>query len=608
MANTSSSFDLSTAVPVEDTTPDAFDLKTAKPDDSDTGRQAALIGRAASQGVIGALTLPNTIGTAASNVPLRIANFFGGHYPLHKNVSEMYSDAMTKLGAPVPETSGEQLAGAGVSGLTGGLAGGGLAGLPGIANTVRSGASGATAGLSQEGARQVGLPTWMQIGAGLLGGQSPAFLESTGQTIGNLVKPLTASGQRQAIGTLLNQKANDPVKALAAIDATTPIVPGSNPTTGAASQDIGLLGIEKYARGQDATAFGTRASEQNLARQNELGSIAGTEKALELAIKARGDSTRPLYDAAGGVSVKSNSDLAAILARPSATSAWNRAQKLAEEDGRPLVAGVDMPAQTVDSPLLSALSGNRSGVPFSTTTPAQSATYSGRGIQYLKMGLNDIADTGPQKGMGAHELRAVKSTLGDLNDWIGSNVPALKTADTAYAAQSTPITRMQTLQDLQQRSNMTASDPSTGQYFLSPAAFNRGLSRVQEDPMNGVTAADHARLGGLLQDLENSQAINGPLLKAPGSDTFQNLSLRQNMGGLASIAGKPLDWLYNLAGSDKAIQGLLTQSMLDPKFAAALMRNVKKPMPGPSYRPYATQSETAYDAGAMGGLFGAVPR
>jgi hypothetical protein len=102
-----------------------------------------------------------------------------------------------------------------------------------------------------------------------------------------------------------------------------------------------------------------------------------------------------------------------------------------------------------------------------------------------------------------------------------------------------------------------------------------------------------------LKDLEGSQAVNGPLLKAPGSDTFQNLSLRQNLGGLARFAGKPLETLYNLAGSDKSINALLTQAMLDPKVAAALMQRAQIPRAGLNFRPF--------DLGTVGGLLGSSP-
>lgn len=547
---------------------------------TDIPRQAALVGRAASQGVVGALTLPNTVMTGVSNIPLYIANnYFGQHYPYHKSIAQRFDQAMTVAGAPVPQTSNEKLANAGVSGLTGGLAGGGLSGAPGILNAIRSGAAGTTGGLSQEGARQMGLPFWAQIGAGLLGSQTPAMLETTGNLVGHLAAPLTASGQQRAVGAMLNQQARDPATAVANLQSSAPTVPGSFPTSGAASQDIGLLGIEKYARGASAPAFGERLSEQNLARQNELGSIAGTPADLKAAIAIRGNTTSPMYEAASQQSAPIDNEMTALMQRPSMQSAIAKAQSLAQERGQTF-----------------GMSG------------AGPLNLSGQDLQGVKMALDDMRATGFTQGIGSHQAKAMQDTSDALKTWMQKNVPAQRQADATYRNLSAPINRMQTLQELQGKVNLTAADPSTGQYFMSPAGFNRALAAMKEDPFTGVTAADNTRLEAILKDLEQSQSVNGPLLKAPGSDTFQNLSLRQNVGGLASIASKPLDTLYNLGGADKAIQGLITKSMLDPKLAASLMqrasqRNQRPPL---SFRP--TWAETAYDAGSLGmlgqGLFG----
>src|SRR5580698_5283215 len=143
MANTTDSFDLSTAVLVDSDLPPVkttakpvtgFDLSTATPisDDSvkpdkpkqeqptDIGRQVALGGRAAAQGVVGALTLPGTLMAGARNLPAYIANnWFGGKYPYTPTPVGGLSAILTKLGAPNPQTSGENLASAGISGVTG---------------------------------------------------------------------------------------------------------------------------------------------------------------------------------------------------------------------------------------------------------------------------------------------------------------------------------------------------------------------------------------------------------------------------------------------------------------------------------------------------------
>ena len=85
-------------------------------------------------------------------------------------------------------------------------------------------------------------------------------------------------------------------------------------------------------------------------------------------------------------------------------SAWQRAQQLASERGDSLVSGTDIPEHIVNSSIL-----DDAGKAFSTTQAAQTAQYSGKAIQYLKMSLNDMVNQGEQRGMGAHELGAMKS-------------------------------------------------------------------------------------------------------------------------------------------------------------------------------------------------------
>lgn len=562
------------------------DSQSAAPTEqpTDIGRQVALTGRAAAQGVVGALTLPSTLMTAAANTPAYLANkLLGTNYPYRKSLAEGFSDVMTKAGAPVPQTSEENLAAAGVSGLTGGLATGGAVGLPGLANAARAGGAGASSGLSQETARQMGLPPWMQVGAGILGGQTPAMLESAGGTVGNLVAPLTATGQQRAVGTLLNEQARDPATALMNLQQSQPIVPNSFPTSGAASQDVGLLGMEKYARGANAPAFGERLSEQNLARQTALGKLAGTPSDLNAAIAARSSAVAPMYASAATQSAPIDNEMIALMQRPSMQAAITKAQGLAAEKG-----------QTFGS---------------YGSSPGSPTSLSGQDLQGIKMALDDMKTTAFTQGIGSHQSRAMQDTSDALKTWMQKNVPDQRTADSVFQTMSAPVNRMQSLQDLQSKVNLTAADPSTGQYFMSPAGFNRALAAMKEDPFNGVTATDNTGLNSILKDLEQSQAVNGPLLKAPGSDTFQNLSLRQNMGGLASIAGKPLDALYSLAGTDKATSAIISKAMLDPKFAASLMQRSSQTAPRPAFRPYSTWGETAYDAGTLGtlgqGFFGA---
>lgn len=540
---------------------------------SDVGRQVALQGRAAAQGVVGALTLPQTAMVGAFNLPRYIANKFGGHYGYLPTPAGILSKGLDVAGAPEPQTSGENLASAATSGLSGGLATGGLSSIGGIANAVRSGAAGMAGGVSQEGARQVGLPWYAQLGAGLLGAQVPALGESTARTLGDLAAPLTKSGQVRAAGTLLNTQAQNPAAAQLNLWQSKPTIPNSAPTSGSASQDTGLLGVEKAVRGTSSAEFGERMSDQNAARQAELTNIGGTPKDLQDAIAARAQATAPLYAAAAGQSAPLDNQMISLMQRPAMQSAIQKAQELQANRGQTFGLQTNMP-----------------GAPMAIT---------GSDAQAVKMALDDMRTNADARSLGVHQTRALQGTIDDFNDWTSRNIPLQKQADAAFQNMSAPVNKMQTVQGLQQKASTTSADLRTGQYFLSPAQYSRTLDNIIADSRNGLAPADVTRLEALRKDLQSSQAVNGPMLKAPGSDTFQNLSLNQNIQGPAAFLTKPLAPLYRLGGADNAINKLLTQAMLDPGTAAGLMQAASKQRPGLNFRPF--------DQGTLGGLLGSFP-
>ena len=74
-------------------------------------------------------------------------------------------------------------------------------------------------------------------------------------------------------------------------------------------------------------------------------------------------------------------------------------------------------------------------------------------------------------------------------------------------------------------------------------------------------------------------AATAPGVRAPGSNTFQNMSMGNLIGRVFSESmadnttlrtmTRPLDWLYKLP--DQQVQQLLVESMLDPKLASVLI-------------------------------------
>lgn len=540
-------------------------------------RQTALTGRAAAEGVVNTFALPQTIQNWEMNKLAQGSNaVFGTKFHTDTpSVAEDFSNLMTDAGAYTPQTKGEQFSSAVTRGVTGALTGYGAIGALGgdastVPNTIRAGASGLTGSAASEGARQAGAPPWLQFTAGLAGGQVPAFLESTGNTVRDLMSPLTSSGQARLAGNVLSEQAQDPNAAIRNLQNSQPLVPGSMPTSGPASQDLGLLGVEKAMRGRSPVSFAERMSQQNAARQSELTDLAGTPNDLKAAIAARGKATGPLYASAAQDSAPIDNEMIALMQRPSMQAAIAKAQGLAAEKGQ--------------------------AFGISSTGPGGPMNLSGQDLQRVKMALDDMKTTAFTQGIGSHQASAMQDTLDSLKNWMQRNVPSQRAADAAFQVASGPINRMQTLQELQKGSNLTAADVQTGQYFMSPAGFSRGLDAVKEDPFSGVGAGDLTRLEAIRKDLQNSQAINGPALKAPGSDTFQNLAMSQSLGSFGNLV-KPLSWLYQKAGVDSGVNEQLANAMLDPQTAVRLMQQSQARTPF-NFRPY--DIGTLFGAGLPG--------
>jgi hypothetical protein len=144
---------------------------------------------------------------------------------------------------------------------------------------------------------------------------------------------------------------------------------------------------------------------------------------------------------------------------------------------------------------------------------------------------------------------------------------------------SKPIDQMKVIQEIQRRSQLSSADITTGQEFLGAGRFDAALKTALQKNAAKLTPDQIQRLKAIRTDLQYGQAINGPLVKAPGSDTFQNLSIAQVIGAGSKTAHpalrlltKPLDWVYRIGGTDESINAILTDAMLDPKLAATMLQ------------------------------------
>jgi hypothetical protein len=498
-------------------------------------RNVALTGRALGEGVFGILDLLKS------------------HPKEYKSPS--LSDALTSLGAPVPETSGEQYASAGIRGMAGALSMSPGASIP---NAIRAGIAGGSSGLGSEASRQHGGSVPAQILAGLLAGAAPSAIEETGRALGRaaygMAKPLMRSGQEQMAADLLGSQAQNPQAAAANLRTADEVVPGSPRSTGEASKDIGLLALEKGVRGKNAAAFGQRLSEQNAARQSELSALGGTQSDILAAQTARDAETSPMREAALGAGGKADvgsvhAKIDEIMASPSgarqtvaSTMGWVKDQIGDESD----------PARLYEIR---------------------------KDLQLAQAGkLQPSSQNAPQASTLAQTRGQLKQVVGALDDSIEQAAPGFKAYLERYKEMSGPIDQMKVIQEIKNRASLSASDITTGEDFLSAAKFDSLLDKAIVKSGEKLTQNQVSRLEAIRTDLKYGQAINSPLVKAPGSDTFQNLSIAQVLGAGATdahpifkVLSSPLKWLYRQAGSDTKVNEIIADAMLDPKLAAQML-------------------------------------
>jgi hypothetical protein len=446
--------------------------------------------------------------------------------------------------------------------------------IPGAGTLAGAGAIGAGTGLLQPSTSTGETAANTAIG-GVMG---PAAV-GVGRGLGALyqgaksaVEPLLAGGQERIAARTLQSFAGDPAAQAAAatrLSAPPGVLPGVQPTTAELADNAGLAQLERTVRNnpEGLTALTARNQANRGAMTGALGQIAQTPADVAAATAARSATVDPLYQAARSATVPADAELGRILARPSVQQAWDRAAQLAAERGE-------------------------------TLTGQNANDINGGTLQYLKMALQDATNAGPQRGMGAHEIAATRSTLGDLQGWIGRNVPELRTADQAFAQGSAPINQMQIGQELSNRLQPALADFGNNSRLNAASYANavRGGDAIAQN----VTGNARATLAGTLTPDQTTtirqigeqlarRANADELGRAVGSNTGQNLASQNLLRQLAGPLGLPQGMAEKVAGSTLAqtiarpyqfaasageprIMQALTRASLDPQYAAQLLR------------------------------------
>jgi hypothetical protein len=417
--------------------------------------------------------------------------------------------------------------------------------------------------------REGGAPPALQVGGAMLAGMvAPGGPKlSTTQRIleapGAMVKPFTQTGREVIVGNVLNRLATNPEQAALNLQQAQPLVPGVRVTTAAGARDPGLAAAETAIRALDQSgAFPSVLSANQQALLESFRRLGGRG----------GDVTQP-------GSIPYAEAKRAGITGPLRESAFANKQPVSVLPIADAISGImTNPAtqrQTVDEAMqyVSKLLAKRVDKETGTIDPM--ALYSVR---------KDITDAMAGKLSGdLSNLRLARGQMAELlpviDNVIESGAPGFKRYMSQFEKSSSAIDQMRLLQGIEAK--VTTGQPNliTQEPVLAAAALRRQVAQKAEDIGTQLSPAAQRRLDNIIDEINRGQAATAPGVKAPGSNTFQNMSMGNLIGRVFSESmadnttlrtmTRPLDFLYKLP--DQQIQQLLVEAMLDPKLAATMM-------------------------------------
>ena len=531
--------------------------------EKEIGRQVGLTARA---GITGAAGLPLMAGEALNS----LLNMIAGR-EIFPSPTKTTQQLLTQAGLPEPRTAQERVvqdiasAMAGVGGTAAMLRPAGQVVAPfterlGAQTAGAIGAAGAAGMGREEGAgplAQLGLAT---LGGTVAPGVSATALTRAGTGAREVVRPFTEAGREVIAGNVLRQLSAQPELAASRAAQYEARIPGYAPTTAQATRDVGLVSAETPIRALDVTGkFAAQASQANQARVNILDRMARDSDTLNAAIAKRDEVTAPLRERA--------------FAQTTVTPEMLQSSVT-------LTVG-----KTIDD-ILASSAGARKPVKDAMSFASErlkDGTDPAR-LYEVRKDLRDAAQGLLNKEGSAYNLAKsqLEQVIRSIDDVLESSAPGYKDYLSKYAASSRGIERLEAVQDFRKRVLSTTPDIGrVGDFLISQPAFTRAIRSLEDDPnLGGLSKTQFSILKRVGQDLDDG--VLARAAKAPGSDTFKNMSTANVIGGIVgkqlfgetspflNKVAAPLNWLYN--GTDDAIREVLVDAMLDPKLASRLMQ------------------------------------
>jgi hypothetical protein len=377
---------------------------------------------------------------------------------------------------------------------------------------------------------------------------------------GALVKPFTQEGRQVIVGNVLRNVATDPERAMANLQQAQPTVPGLRLTTAAAARDPGLAGLETPLRSatfDPSNQFGARLSANQQTLMDAFRRLSGRPGSIERAETKRSEITAPMRE-----------------------SAFANAQPVSVEPIAAAIQGITSnPAtqrETVDQAMKYVADLLAKRVDPETGTINPMALYGVRkdiGTAMSGKLAGDAANLKLAKG----ELR---SLLPVIDAAIESGAPGFNRYMQQFEKSSSAIDQMRLLQGIEAQVTATGQrNLMTDDTVLAASALRRQLAMKKEEIGADLSPAAQRRLDNIINEINRGQAATAPGVRAPGSNTFQNMSMGNLIGRVFSESladnttlrtmTRPLDWLYKLP--DQQVQQLLVEAMLDPQLAAQMM-------------------------------------
>lgn len=452
--------------------------------------------------------------------------------------------------------------------------------------------------------------------AGVAGAAVPIGVAGA-KTAWSLAEPLYEGG-RQAIAarTLQRVAGADAPQVAQRLMSAQPVVPGSMPTAAQVAENGGIAALERSASSAFPTPFADRWMQQASARVSALRDIAKDKAALQAAEAARDSASRGLYAQADAATVIADADLKKLLARMPGghhKGVVQDAMELARISGEPLKVGKDVPASFVAAT-------DASGAPILQDVPEKAAEYSGRALHYIKLALDNAISKSGDGAMGDAMKRASTGLKKDYLAYLDNAIPAYGQARAKFTELSKPVNQMEVGQELLNKVQPALADwgalgSETG------ATYGRAL-RDADATAARVLGFDGATMASVMtpQQMQTINAVATDLARKStaqnlgrgvGSNTFQNLAM-QNIaeqsgmprlaGGLLNLPGvhRATNWVYR--DTDKQIQGLLADALLDPQIAGGLLSKSERKLLENSPKARKALEQAAIRSGGLLGL------